>query len=326
MPRPSRPPRSGSPPSRSSHGKGPRQPAKGPQGKPPSRSGRRPERGSEIVYEPRSAQGRPQGRPQRRPEGGSPREKDREREKVQRIAGEAAVAAVFATAPQRVQRLFFEDRLKGATGQWCLQLAQMRKSYRVVGTEELSRVAGTPMHGGIVALVDPRPVQAFDARAAAAWAKEGKPVLLLDGVSNPHNFGAIVRTAAFFGIRHLIVSDHSGQALPSDASYRVAEGGFEYLEIVRATNFARAVRDLRASFRVLGASAEGGKAFEALKADKRPDALILGNEEHGLSPATAAACDALVTIPGSGAVQSLNVAASAAILLHTLAAKSNRAA
>ncbi len=276
----------------------------------------------------------PAARPlKKKPGGRAPRgprrpphrtDEQRERDNLQRIAGEAAVAAVFATAPQRVQRLFFEDRLKQVTGQWCLKLAQARRPYRMVPPDELARVAGTAMHGGVVALVEPRPVQPFDARLAAQWAAEAQPVLLLDGVSNPHNFGAIVRTAVFFGIRRLIVSDHAGQALPSDASHRVAEGGFEYLDVYRAPNFAAALRDLKRWFRVLGASAEGGKPMAALARDKRPDALILGNEEQGLPKATIAACDALVTIPGSGKVQSLNVAASAAILLHALATTSNK--
>lgn len=263
---------------------------------------------------------KPARRPSHGPRRAPPRAGERrERDNLQRIAGEAAVAAVFATAPERVQRLFFEDRLKQATGQWCLKLAQARRPYRMVPAEELARVAGTAMHGGVVALVEPRPVQAFDVRLAAQWAAEGRPLLLLDGVSNPHNFGAIVRTAAFFGFRRLVVSDHAGQALPSDASHRVAEGGLEYLEVYRAANFAPALRELKRSFRVLGASAQGGKALAALPRDKRPDALILGNEEQGLPAATIAACDALVTIPGSGKMQSLNVAASAAILLHALA-------
>jgi TrmH RNA methyltransferase len=116
----------------------------------------------------------------------------------------------------------------------------------------------------------------------------------------------------------MVLSDHPAQAGPSDASYRVAEGGLEYVELHRARHFARVLMDLRAYYRVIGATAAGGRPLAALRAADRPIALVLGNEEHGLPAATLKACEELVTIPGAGHVQSLNVAASAAILLQAL--------
>ena len=182
------------------------------------------------------------------------------------------------------------------------------------------------MHGGVVALAQPQPVPILDpakaADNAADWARDGEPLLLLDGIGNPHNFGAIVRTAAFFGLPRIVLSDHPAQAGPSDASYRVAEGGLEYVELHRSIRFASALQQLRRSYRVIGTATGTGQPIEALQRTEqpteRPLAVVLGNEEHGLPPATLAACEAIVTIPGSGLVQSLNVAASAAILIHAL--------
>ncbi|MBM3507254.1 MAG: RNA methyltransferase, partial [Alphaproteobacteria bacterium] len=167
----------------------------------------------------------------------------------------------------------------------------------------------------------------FDARTAGAqWATEGgtdrRPLLLLDGVGNPQNLGAIARTAAFFGLPRLVLSDHPGQALPSDAAYRISEGGLEHMDVYRSAGFARDLRALREHYLVVGTAAQGGGAWPAAlggpahAGDQRPGALVLGNEEQGLPRATLAACEAVVTIPGGGAVQSLNVAATAAILLH----------
>lgn len=102
---------------------------------------------------------------------------------------------------------------------------------------------------------------------------------------------------------------------------RVAEGALEFIELYRAAPFVPALRKLRQSHRVVGAAAEGGRPIAALPRSERPFALVLGNEEAGLRPAVVKACDELVTIPGSGAVLSLNVAASAAILIYTLAAQ-----
>ncbi|MEI4927341.1 TrmH family RNA methyltransferase, partial [Klebsiella pneumoniae] len=66
-----------------------------------------------------------------------------------------------------------------------------------------------------------------------AWAQARAPLLVLDGVSNPHNFGAIVRTAAFLGVRHVVLSERPEQAVPSDAAVRVAEGGLEHVVLWR---------------------------------------------------------------------------------------------
>ncbi len=242
----------------------------------------------------------------------------RHKTKLTRVAGLPAVSAVFSTAPERVERLFFDQRMKPHVGDFCRELASMHKPYRLVDDDELDRIAGSVLHGGIVVFAEPRPVPALDSAEAEAWARGGQPLLLLDGVGNPHNLGAIVRTAAFFGVPRIVLSDHPQQAGPSDASYRVAEGGLEYVELYRGVRFAEMLRHLRRGYRVVAAAAENGHPLAALRPSERPFALVLGNEEHGLPRATLKACDEIVTIPGSGFVQSLNVAASAAVLLHAL--------
>jgi TrmH RNA methyltransferase len=236
--------------------------------------------------------------------------------KLLRIAGLPAVTALFATAPERVERLFFDEDTKSQTGVFCSALAKARKPYRLVDAAELERVAGSVMHGGIVALAQPVAVAGFDLAAAPGWARDGQPLLLLDGVSNPQNLGAIARTAAFFGLKRIVLSDHKAQAAPSDAAYRIAEGGLDYVQLYRATGFLGMLRPLRRAYRVLGTALGEGQSIAALEKSDRPIALVLGNEERGLSPATLKACEAIVTIEGAGQVQSLNVAASAAIFIH----------
>jgi TrmH RNA methyltransferase len=148
---------------------------------------------------------------------GRPEAKD-----LSRVAGLPAVAALFATAPERVERLFFDERLKGAASKFAAEMARARKPYRMVEGAELQRIAGSAMHGGIVALAQPKPVLVFDAEETFGWARDGKLLVLLDGVGNPQNLGAIARTVAFFGLPRLVLSDHPGQAGVSDASRRVA--------------------------------------------------------------------------------------------------------
>lgn len=247
--------------------------------------------------------------------GASPTRPPHERELL-RVCGLAAVRALFERDADRVERLFFEPALKADLAVSCRVLARARKPFRQVDRAELARIAGTALHGGAVAVARPRPLVALDSEAVQEWARDGKPLVILDGIGNPHNLGAIARSAAFFGLDRIVLADRPDQPLPSDAAYRVAEGGLEYLALYRAP-LSAALRPLRRAYRIVGTSLAGGSAWIDPTGD-RPVALILGNEITGLEAGTLAACDEVVRIPGSGRVQSLNVASAAAILIYLL--------
>jgi len=233
-----------------------------------------------------------------------------------RICGVPAVRALFERDPGRVERLFFEPALRGELDACCQALAGAHKPYRQLDRAELALIAGTVLHGGAVAIARPRPLADLDPKVARAWAQDRKPILILDGIGNPHNLGAIARSAAFFGLERIVLADRPDQALPSDAAYRVAEGGLEHVALYRAPLRA-ALRALRHVYRIVGTSLAGDSAGMEPTAD-RPVALMLGNEITGLDAATLALCDEVVRIPGSGHVQSLNVASAAAILIYLL--------
>ena len=232
------------------------------------------------------------------------------------VCGLAAVEALFGSDPGRVERLFYEPRLAGALARPRRALAKTHKPYREVEADELARIAGTMRHGGVVAVARPKPPLQLDPKLAAGWAKDGRPLVILDGIGNPHNLGAIVRSVAYFGVARIILAERPDQALPSAASYRVAEGALDRVTLYRAP-LATALPPLRRFYRIVGTALAGGVALAGLHRD-RPVALILGNEEKGIDPAVLALCDTVVTIPGSGQVQSLNVAAAAAVLLYAL--------
>lgn len=254
-----------------------------------------------------------------RPPAGPRADQGRHAGDLLRVAGLRAVEALFDSDPGRVERLFFLPAQQAAAAPFAALLARARKPYRAVEADELARVAGSAMHGGIVAIARPRPIVAFDPADAARWARRERLVVVLDGVSNPHNLGAIARSAAFFGVARLILSDHPAQALPSDAACRVAEGGLDRLELSRA-RMPGALTALGRSFLTVATALTPGARPIGEIARDRPIALVLGNEERGLAPATLAACAAVARIPGRGAVQSLNVAAAAAIAIHLFAA------
>jgi TrmH RNA methyltransferase len=237
-------------------------------------------------------------------------------EKLLRIATLPAVEALFRQAPQRIERLYFLPAARGALGEICVALARTHKPYRVVRPDEIEKIAGTAMHGGVVALAQPPEVHRFDAALM-----EGEAVVALDAIGNPHNLGAIVRTAAFFGVRHVLLAGDHGQAGPSDAACRVAKGAIEHVTLWRAERLPDALRKLRRSHLVVATALERGVPLASLAPGGRPICLVLGNEEEGSGRAVLDASEAVVTLPGSGAVQSLNVAAAAAILIHALLAR-----
>jgi TrmH RNA methyltransferase len=247
------------------------------------------------------------------------------------LCGLPAVQARFEREAGSILRLYFDYATARKIGVMTRVLAQARKIYRCVEPAELEKIAGTKHHGGIVAVVRAAVLQAPTPSAVAAWAKRREPVLVLDRIGNAHNLGAIARTAAFLGVTQLVLADDPAASRPNDAAYRVSEGGLEQLDMHAVKDVALFLGGLAAAgYEVVGAATRvrqtaGGSSREGLLAASRPSAkpvaLVLGNEEHGLAPAVERACTRLVTIPGSGRVESLNVSVAAAILLWELIGK-----
>lgn len=234
------------------------------------------------------------------------------------------MSELFQTASDRVERLYFDAEMRSSVKAFCDVLARRRRVYRQVGADEMRRVAGTAMHGGVVALARPRPILDLDPAAAgrwaAGWAARGEGLIILDGIGNPQNIGAIARTAVFFGVKRMVLSGHPEQAGLSDAAYRIAKGGLERIEVYRASRLVEILRALSGPYEVVG-TAVNGKPMSRLSKFEKPVALVLGNEEDGLSRETLSACSSVVALEGSGHVQSLNVGAVAAILIHRLLAR-----
>lgn len=247
------------------------------------------------------------------------------------LCGLPAVKARFERDAGSIVRLFFDEATGRKVGAICKALAQTRKVYRCVPPAELEKIAGSKHHGGIVAVVQAEAPRAPGPAEIAGWAKRREPVLVLDRIGNAHNLGAIARTAAYLGVSLLVLADDPAASRPNDAAYRVSEGGLEQLEVRAVKDVAAFLKALAAAgYEVCGAATrlrpgDGASAWlRAGEVSRKPIALVLGNEEHGMAPAVERACTRLVTIPGSGKVESLNVSVAAAILLWELMAGSGR--
>lgn len=233
------------------------------------------------------------------------------------VCGWQAVSALFAQHPGEVLRLFFDPATGKRAGEMCRYLATNKKIYRQVSPEELEKVAGTVHHGGIVAVIAARPLKKVTRETLEEWARTRAPLLLLDRISNANNLGALVRTAAYFGVRSIVLPDAPGAALPSEAAFRVAEGGMEFVDFHRVPSLPDFCQDLKRSHYLIGTSLRGTQLSPRevrARGLPRPPAIVLGNEEKGIAPGVASACDRLVKIPGADTVESLNVSAAAAVL------------
>ncbi|MBB4658491.1 TrmH family RNA methyltransferase [Parvularcula dongshanensis] len=153
----------------------------------------------------------------------------------------------------------------------------------------------------------------------ACDAAAGRPVLVLDQVTDPQNVGALIRVAAAFGAQAVVVQDRRTPPV-SGALAKAAAGLAETVPLVRVVNIARSLEALKeAGFVATGLAGEGAAALPAY-APTRPVALVVGAEGPGLRQLVRETCDELVAIPMAAGVESLNVSTAAAVALYALTA------
>ena len=151
--------------------------------------------------------------------------------------------------------------------------------------------------------------------------------ILLDHIGNANNFGAIVRSAAFFGIKNIIIPQDETKSAITTSSYRIAEGGMEYVTIYSVKSMSKLLQALKGKMKIIGTDLTAKKSSREIKkiCDGMPALMILGNEEHGISDEVRKNCDELIIIPFFGMkdgevsqVDSLNVAQASSILFYEL--------
>ena len=186
---------------------------------------------------------------------------------------------------------------------------------RRVPGERLGDLAQGAVHQGVAAEVSPGPALSEGDLEAMAW-DEDAVVVVLDGVTDPRNVGAIARTAEAAGAAALVVRRRRGTGI-TPAAMKASAGALLHLPLAEVHNIARAVGRLqRAGFWVLGLEAGADTTIEGA-APKGRLALVLGSEGEGLSRLVRESCDELVSIPLAGTVGSLNVSAAAAVALFS---------
>jgi 23S rRNA (guanosine2251-2'-O)-methyltransferase len=169
------------------------------------------------------------------------------------------------------------------------------------------------VHQGLALLADALPE--YTAEDLIERAGPNSLVVVLDQVTDPHNVGAIFRSAAVFGAGGLIMTDRNAPPLTGTLA-KAASGAIEAVPLARVVNLSRALRQLQeAGFWCVGLDAEGAKTLEQATGPARL-ALVMGAEGDGLRRLTAETCDELARLPAAGSFTSLNVSNAAAVALY----------
>jgi TrmH RNA methyltransferase len=233
------------------------------------------------------------------------------------VQGLRAGLAVFARRPDEILRVLHAPTVRRDVTDLARWAASRGVPCAEVPEGELDRFAGASHHEGLCVVARPR--RWGSARELVdAIARSGGAMVALDRVRNPYNVGAILRSAAFFGLEGALFGAQAPHPELASTAVRVAEGGVEHLALSRTTDLADTLARLRQrGVRVVGADMRASTSAAGL-AFGRPAVLVLGNERDGLGDRVRAQCDATVAVRGCGRVESLNVAVAAGVLMAEL--------
>jgi 23S rRNA (guanosine2251-2'-O)-methyltransferase len=232
------------------------------------------------------------------------------------VYGLHAVGAVLERAPERLLELWIAAPRDDARAEELRRRAEaLGMRVQAAGNASLAKLVGDVAHQGAVAAV--RPLKPWDEHDLLTRLGEiaGDPLLLvLDGVTDPHNLGACLRTAEAAGV-HAVIIPKDRSAGVDGVVRKVAAGAAELIPVAAVTNLVRVLDLLKA--RGIWVAGTAGEAAQTLyQADlKRPLALVMGAEGGGMRRLTRERCDFLLRIPMAGQVESLNVSVAAGVVL-----------
>ena len=232
------------------------------------------------------------------------------------VYGVQPVLEALKSRGGRPEKIWIAFGRSGPAVQQILDQARQRKTpVSFKDRASLDAKAGTPKHQGVLALLSGIETLALDPFLDRLPKERARFIALLDEVQDPHNLGAILRTACAAGVEGILLPKHRTSPL-TPAAVKASAGAAAWVSLVRVGNAAEALRRIRQEgIFVLGADASaGGDVYDQ---DLRIDlCLVIGGEGKGLRPVVKKQCDALVSMPMTGPINSLNASVAAGILFY----------
>ena len=232
------------------------------------------------------------------------------------IYGRRAVLEALRASAERVNKLFIAQGVRGETISEIRDLAKMNRVVtKTLPRRALERYAPAASHQGVVASMSPQSYA--DADDLMQPYQDGEPalVLLLDGITDPQNFGAILRTAEAVGANGVIIPRHRSVALTPVVAKHSA-GASQFVPIARVPNIVRALDTLKENgVQAVGTAGDAESTIYDVDF-AQPTAIVVGSEGVGLRPLVRKKCDVLARIPMLGRIASLNASAAAAVVLY----------
>jgi 23S rRNA (guanosine2251-2'-O)-methyltransferase len=244
-----------------------------------------------------------------------PRHNQRIRDNV--LGGIHAVQETLRVGARQIETIWLAEGREGKRLRQVVALAAARGTpIEIVAESRLVEASGTTAHQGIVAFVASTPLLTLDELTTRLAVQSPiPPVVILDGVKDPRNLGAIIRSAAAFGIGGVILPGRRAVGITATVA-RAAAGGLEHVGVAEVTNISASLERLkRLGYWIVGADEQAESSCRTF-AFPSPLGLVFGDEGSGLSQLVKRHCDALVSIPGRGPLRSLNVAVAAAVLFY----------
>jgi TrmH RNA methyltransferase len=240
---------------------------------------------------------------------------------IEVVHGLRAGLAIFTQRRDDIVRVAYAPALRPELAQLTQWTTSRRLPCVVMTDRELDRFAQSTHHEGLCVVTRPRRWLSTGDLADTLVHARGI-ALALDRVRNPYNVGAMMRTAAFFGLDAVLLGAPAPHPGLAPTAVRVAEGGAEHLRLARTTDLADTLARLRArGVCVVGADARASASSNTF-AFRRPTILVMGNERAGLGDRVRAQCDSLVALIGGGALESLNVSVATGIFLARMVGSS----
>ena len=235
---------------------------------------------------------------------------------MQKLTGIHAVKEALE-AGQPIEHLLVAKGRQDTRAEQIVQLARRGGiPVRFEDRTQLDRIAGTREHQGVVAIAAAQPASTLEDILSNANQEKGRPglIVLLDGVEDPHNLGAIIRTALAAGAHGVVIPERRAAGL-TDTVARASAGALAHLPVAKVINLARTMEQLKESgYWLVGLDERAEKDYSDVDYTS-PTGVVMGGEGGGLHELTRKRCDFVVSLPTLGPVKSLNVSVATGVVL-----------